>query len=282
MMVHTWKRQIPCTNYSPGCLEGIFYRKTDQVYFFYNDKNGVCIFGQNEAIPRVIPIDFPVRSRWLPYIVMPHDCMTLPSEWLLYEEHEPPYLMLNSTVGIDLLHMKPCNALPPEATEHYFLQKRIPEKGSVLLQTADYVIYERGERGYLCERNGIKQWTFSGSAYLYTRIICVQDSLVFGTAGNGGHLYVLSLETGKKVADIKTGGTVAFVQQDNLCYFLVNAPTAKLVCLDVLSGQIIDEVSLNGKNYLSPLQLIGNQLHTVTFTFKNRQFVNAFWHCISL
>ena len=282
MMVHAWERQIPCTSYVPGCLEGIFYRKTDQVYFCYHDKNWVCIFGQNEVSPRIISIDFPVRSRYLPYIVCPQGCITLPSEWLLFEEHDHPYLMLNSTVGIDLLHMKPCDALSPEATAYYHIQKSIPTDKCVLLQTADYCVRARGARGYVCERNGVKQWTFSGSAYLYTPMICFQDSLVFGTAGNGGHLYVLSLETGKKVADIKTGGTTAFVQQDNLCYFLVNDPAAKLVCLDVLSGQIIDEVMLGGTNSDSPLQLIGNQLHTVTFTFKNRQFVNAFWHCISL
>lgn len=282
MMVHTWKKQIPCTSYTPGCLDGIFYRKTDQVYFFYEDKNRVCIFGQNEVIPQIISIDFPVRSRWLPHIVMPHDCITLPSEWLLFEDHDPPYLMLNSTAGIDLLHMKPCKTLPPAATEYYLRQKRMPEPGSVLLQTADYVVRAKGECGYVCEQNGVKQWKFSGQAYLYTPMVCFQDSLMFGTAGNGGHFYVLSIKTGEKIADIKTGGTVAFVQQNNLCYFLVNDPNAKLVCLDVLTGQIIDEVVLGGSNYYSPLQLIGNQLHTVTFHFKNRIFEKAFWHSVTL
>ena len=282
MMVHTWKREIPCETDLAFCLAGVFYRKNDQVLLFYNDMNRVCVLEQNATTPIIIPIDFPVRSRYLPHLELLRDSITLPSEWILFEDHDPPYLMLNSTVGVDLLHMKSCDDLPPAATEFYVLQKRIPENGSVLLQTADYVIRQRGERGYVCERNGLKQWSFSSPAYLNTPMICIQNSLLFGTAGNGGHLYVLSLESGQKVADIKTGGTVAVVQQDNLCYFLVNDPAAKLVCLDVLSGRIIDEVVLGGKNYYSPLQLIGNQLHTVTFTFKNRQCVNALWHCIAL
>ena len=81
-----------------------------------------------------------------------------------------------------------------------------------------------------------------------TPMVCYQDSLLFGTAGNGGHFYVLSIKTGEKIADIKTGGTVAFVRRNNLCYFLVNDPNAKLICLDVLTGQVIDEVPLGGKN----------------------------------
>ena len=86
----------------------------------------------------------------------------------------------------------------------------------------------------------------------------------------------------EKIADIKTGGTVSFVQQNNLCYFLVNDPNAKLVCLDVLTGRIVDEVLLGGKNTHSPLQLVGNQLHTVTFYFKNRILQKAIWHCVTI
>ncbi len=282
MMAYTWERQIPCESGWPAWFSGFFFRKSDKVFFFYYDMNKVCALEHKAVAPMAISFDFPVHSRWLPYLEKPQRCITLPSEWLLFEDHDPPYLMLNSTVGIDLLHLKPCDALPPAATEYYLLQKRSPKNGSLLLQAADYVVRARGERGYVCERNGLIQWKFSGSAYLYTPMICFQDSLIFGTAGNGGHFYVLSIETGEKIADIKTGGTVAFVQQNNLCYFLVNDPNAKLVCLDILTGQIIDEVHLGGKNSYSPLQLIGNQLHTVTFYFEDGMLEKAIWHCVTL
>ena len=282
MMTHTWLRDLPCEHGGFYCdLLGFFFRKADQCFFLYQERNVVAALEQNAEQPMLIPIDFPVRSRY-----GPHDdddgLHTTPGEWLLFEDHDPPYLMLNSTAGIDLLHMKPCQTLPPAATEYYIQHKKTPENGSILLQTGDYVVRAKGECGYVCERNGVKQWRFSGQAYLYTPMVCFQDSLLFGTAGNGGHFYVLSLKTGDKIADIKTGGTVAFIQQNNLCYFLVNDPNAKLVCLDVLTGQIVDEVPLGGKNTYSPLQLIGNQLHTVTFYFKNRMLEKAIWHCVSI
>lgn len=284
MMAGTWKKEIPCEPGSPSFeLEGFFFRRCDHCFFLYERRNVVCVLEQNAVEPMEIAIDFPVRSH-----IRSSDednspsRLTITAEWLMFEEHDPPYLMLNATAGIDLLRMKPCATLPPAATEYYISQKRALENRNVLLQTGDYVVRERGERSYVCERNGVKQWKFSGPAYLYTPMVCFRDSLIFGTAGNGGHFYVLSIETGEKIADIKTGGTVAFAQQNNLCYFLVNDPNAKLVCLDVLSGQIVDEVYLGGKNTYSPLQLIGNQLHTVTFYFKNRMLEKAIWHCVTL
>ena len=283
MMTHAWEKQIPCEFGSFACLlEGFFFRKSDQCFFLYEGQNAVTVLEQNAATPMDIIIDFPVRSRYGLYDDESQSHLTTTAEWLLFEEHDPPYLMLNATVGIDLLHMKPCDVLPLAATEYYLRQKRTPENGGVLLQTGEFVVRAKGERSYVCERDGAMQWKFSGPAYLYTPMVRFQDSLIFGTAGNGGHFYVLSIKTGEKIADIKTGGTVAFVQQKNLCYFLVNEPNAKLVCLDVLNGQIVDEVPLGGKNYHSPLQLIGNQLHTVTFYFKDRMLKNAVWHCVTL
>ena len=286
MMISPWSRELPC---EPGSayfyFEGLVYRKADQCFFLYEDCNGgeLAVLEQNAEQPMLIPIDFPVRSRYSLHDDDDHDGLhTTPGEWLLFEDHDPPYLMLNSTAGIDLLQMKPCKTLPPAATEYYIQHQKTPDPGSILLQTADYVVRAKGERSYVCERNGVKQWKFSGPAYLYTPMICFQDSLIFGTAGNGGHFYVLSIKTGEKIADIKTGGTVAYVQQNNLCYFLVNDPNAKLVCLDVLTGRIVDEVSLGGKNTHSPLQLVGNQLHTVTFYFKNRMLQKAIWHCVTI
>lgn len=265
MMTHTWIRDLPCERGGFYCdLLGFFFRKADQCFFLYRERNAVAVLEKNAEQPMLIPIQ------------------TTTADWLLFEDHDPPYLMLNATAGIDLLRMKPCEVLPQAATEYYLRQKRTTEPGTVLLQIAEYVVRAKGERSYVCERNGVKQWKFSGPAYLYTPMVCFQDSLIFGTAGNGGHFYVLSIKTGEKIADMKTGGTVAFVQQNNLCYFLVNDPNAKLVCLDVLTGQIVDEVYLGGKNTYSPLQLIGNQLHTVTFYFKNRMLEKAIWHCVTI
>lgn len=283
MMTHTWLRDLPCEHGGFYCdLLGFFFRKADQCFYLYQERNVVAVLEKNAEQPMLIPFDFPVRSRYSSQDDDNNGLHTTPEEWLLFEDHNPPYLMLNSTSGIDLLHMKSCKTLPPAATEFYRHQKRTPAPGSVLLQTADYVVRAKGERGYVCERNGVKQWTFSSPAYLYTPMVCYQDSLLFGTAGNGGHFYVLSIKTGEKIAEIKTGGTVAFIQQNNLCYFLTNDPNAKLVCLDVLTGKIVDEVSLGGENTYSPLQLIENQLHTVTFYFKNKILEKAVWHCVTL
>lgn len=280
MMTHTWRRDLPCEHGGFYCdLLGFFFRKDDQCFFLYQERNEVAVLEKNAEQPMLIPIDFQVRSRYDPYDDGLHTTL---GEWLLFEDHDPPYLMLNSTSGIDLLHMKPCETLPPAAIEYYIQHKKTPENGSILLQAGDYVVRAKGECGYVCEQNGVKQWKFSGQAYLYTPMVCFQDSLLFGTAGNGGHFYVLSIKNGEKIADIKTGGTVAFIQQNNLCYFLVNDPNAKLVCLDVLTGQIVDEVPLGGKNTYSPLQLVGNQLHTVTFHFKDMVLEKAIWHCVTL
>lgn len=58
--------------------------------------------------------------------------------------------------------------------------------------------------------SGSVLWQFSFVGYLYTEIVEKGGVLYFGTAGQGGHFYGLSLADGALLHDINTHGTVFF------------------------------------------------------------------------
>ena len=74
-----------------------------------------------------------------------------------------------------------------------------------------YTISHKGSFGYVCTRGGEAVWSFRTQGYLYTDMKLYGDTVVFGTAGAGGHFVALGLTDGVPVFDINTGGTDRYV-----------------------------------------------------------------------
>ena len=150
----------------------------------------------------------------------------------------------------------------------------------------EYCISHRGHCGYCCTKDGKEIWDFLGKAYLYTEIFRWKNRVFFGTAGYGGYFYVLDIDTGEVLIAVKTGGTASIAQKDNLCYFSSKSNkrnTSKILCVDLQDVRIVDEIEVHGEvTPESKLQIIGSQIHAVTFVQRNGRCINAIWNVVEM
>ena len=269
MMDHVFCKEIPVNNPWAPELSGLFCRQESQSIFFFVNENHVHMLRENDKYSQ-------------PIFKMKQGEITLPASWYIWQHADNCYLLLSETIGLDLRKFAQCHQLPTEAAEYYRSQERATLHRDILWQDETYCVKAKGQSSYVCEVDGHVLWSFAGQAYLYTPILRCEDNICFGTAGKGGWVYIISLHSGEVVAKVKTGGTVSLVQIGNRGYFLANSPSAKLMCIDLITGNILQEVHLGGKNDYSPLQLIENTLHTITFEYKNSILTKAMWHCISI
>lgn len=253
---------------------GVFYKFEDAVGFFYAERGKVRLQMQNAIHSSVI------------YQCAAGTTLPLPCNWILVEEGTTPLLFINDTTAVDISNKRICVNPPAIATNEY--RRKIKPNGyyeHAPFHFNEYCISHQGQWGYICTKNSQELWRFSGYAYLYTDIFRWNNRLFFGTAGKGGFFYILNLENGSVLAQIKTGGTTSIAQQDNHCYVLSNAKKCMLLCIDLCDGIITQEVALPGKSSEhSRLQLIDDQLHAITFELDkgNGSLRNAVWNCISL
>lgn len=268
-MLCQWRKEIPCKRVWPPELTGHFFKRNDEVLFFFHFDRQVAFLAQNQAFLRSVCTTSNLEK-------------PLPSSWYLFEESTPSYLLLNDAAGINLDQLEYTEQLPSDAAAFYLEQRKMALHQGILWQKETWCIKSKGQSSYICEHNGKLQWSFSGRAYPYTPIFYYHGHVYWGTAGNGGYFYLLSLEAGNVIQKIKTGGTAAIVTVDHFCYFVANMPSAKLLCVDLLSGNIVEEVPLKGKIEYSPLQLIDQQLHTITFEYKDGMPHKAWWNCVTL
>ncbi len=269
MMRFEWCKEIPVKNPWAPELSGRFYRQVNQTMLFFAHENHVHMLRESDRYSQ-------------PVYKMAQGQITLPASWYIFQNDGRSYLLLGESTGIDLSDFTPCPNLPIEAAAYYRNQKKDRLRQGVLWQEDGYCIKAKGQSGYVCEVGGQAIWSFAGQAYLYTPMIRFENNICFGTAGKGGWVYVLSLHAGEVVAKVKTGGTVSLVQVGRRCYFVANSPSAKLLCVDLITGDTLEEKSLGGKADYSPLQLVGNTLHTITYEGKNGILTKALWHCISI
>lgn len=69
-------------------------------------------------------------------------------------------------------------------------------------------------------KNGKETWSFRIQGYLYTSITFLKEQfIVFGTAGQGGGLYIVELETGNLMFHENTKGTVNYLIKNDFIYF---------------------------------------------------------------
>ncbi len=250
-----WSMPIPCENPWEPQFNGFFTRHNGNPLFCYQD-DGVCAVSRVEGKPHIL------RAPRVPGL-------SLPQNWRLREENDPPLLLLTEKCAIDLRKLKVViHDLPLEKKSAY------PE-----WQLGDCRIRYDAEHILTCTKNGEEVWKFRMRAYLYTPVRQWQDLIYFGTAGNGGYLYILRLETGEVIAAIKTGGTVHIAQEEGFCYVLANTPSARLLKVEMASGSVVEEIPLPGKAYYSSLRLMDGEVHAITYTYKNGRLAQTVWSC---
>lgn len=253
-----WSMPIPCQNPWEPQFQGYFVRHNGEPLFFYQDE-GVCAVSRVEGKPHIL------RASRVPGL-------SLPQNWRLREENDPPLLLLTEQSAIELHELKVViHDLPLEKKSSY------PS-----WQLGDYRIDYDAEHTLTCTKNGAEVWKFRIRAYLYTPVRQWQELICFGTAGNGGYLYILRLGTGEVVAAVKTGGTVHIAQEEGFCYVLANAPSARLLKVDLHTGSVAEEVPLPGKAAYSSLRLMDGEVHAITYTYKNGRLMQAVWSCVAI
>lgn len=251
-----WSKPIPCSNPWAPMLAGIFTRHDGLPVFFWKEEKRCAMLPSGTDAPVLYAPPIPGLS--------------LPCSWYLLEEQSLLLLTDRYAVDLDCLRIVP----------HTYPLPRKEAYPSFML--GDYRIDYNGGHTLTCTRDGEPLWHFKIQAYLYTSITQCGSLILFGTSGNGGHFYILRLETGEVVTDIRTGGTIHFAQADGRCYVLTDAPKAKLLQLDVAAGRILEELPLPGKSADCSLRLMDGQVHAITYQFKSGRLTGAMWHCVDV
>lgn len=268
-------RYIPSSNPWEPNFSGVFWNNGASNCFVYKDIGGISILPYYDQVPSIIGIE------------LEDACLPLPHYWLFAEICNRPYLMVEKNIVVDLLKEEKISCLS-ETIQSRFAQY---VRHEVYYETYDFILGEycvlhKGQCGYRCTKDGKTIWDFNGKAYLYTDIYRRNNNIFFGTAGYGGYFYVLNIENGKPLACIKTGGTAYIAQRDHLCFITSKAHkknASKLLCVDLNDGKIVEELELyGGVTKDSKLQLIGPQLHVVTFEYQNERCVRAIWNVIEI
>lgn len=257
MMRLMWSLPVPMA--LPVLVDGAFtWHAGKPVYYFQCCGVQAAYCGENG-----------VNVRRIPYPFAPEGVL-LSLFWQLREDHDPPLLLLTKQHAINLQTQEiVCHDLP--------IKKR---SSSMSYQLGEYRIDYNDGFSIACTRNGAKAWQFRMQGYLYTPIVQWEDLIFFGTAGYGGYLYILRLETGEVVAAVKTGGTVQIAQQGGVCYVLANRPGARLLKVDMASGSILEELPLPGKSHYSNLRLMDGKVHAITTVFKGNMASEVLWNCV--
>ena len=148
----------------------------------------------------------------------------------------------------------------------------------------DYSISHTSQWSYVCKKAGEAVWKFKGYAWRYTTIEQYGDNIYFGTAGQGGYFYLLSLNTGEPLLKLNTGGTVnLYARRENRLYLLQQDKKAYLVCVDLEDGNILGRLELPGKVCQhSAIRLVGGAVHCVTFTYRGGPVKEALWNRVEI
>lgn len=268
-------KYIPSSDLWEPNFFGAFFSIGSDPCFLYKENQNVCVLPLTCSIPTAIHVD--VGDELLP----------LPSGWIVLEHDGQPFLIVKRNAAIDLKQGTKMTYIP-EALQTKYLECVRPEMYFVEHQFYfdDYCISHKGNCGYRCTKAGEIAWEFTGRAYLYTDVYRWNNRVFFGTAGHGGYFYILDIDTGESLASIKTGGTASIVQMEHLCFVSSRGNkrnSSKLLCVDLNDGKIVQEIDLyGGVTEDSKLQMIGQQLHVITFEYKKEQLQNAIWNTVNI
>lgn len=266
------RRYIPTSDPWEPYYFGTFFTMDSTPCFLYKDKGKVCLLPLTCKEPMIIDVD--ITSEF-------------PCSWVFLYHDDQPFLFVKSDIVIDLKKGKQLPFISDALQTKYIACAR-PEMyfEEHKFSFNDYCISHKGNSGYQCSKAGEVKWEFAGKAYLYTDIIRWNNRIFFGTAGNGGYFYILDLDTGTPVASIKTGVTASIAQMGHLCFVArrgVKRNCSQLLCVDLRDGRVIEEFDLQGGvTKDSKLQMIGQQLHIVTFEYKGDKLQTAIWNTVSI
>jgi len=131
------------------------------------------------------------------------------------------------------------------------------------------------ERTVICTNQETKEivWKHALKGYPYTTIEQKNGCVIFGTAGKGGALYCIDMETGKVMRDASTKGTVHYCWYEN--FILMKDEYGHLQLVDPFSDKQIEVVKL--KNRLvdySPMIVNREYLYAITFSNVNKNGVD--------
>ena len=142
----------------------------------------------------------------------------------------------------------------------------------------NYRIDHKGHFGFRCTevQSGNKIWETTLNGYLYHDVVFFPEtnSILFCTAGHGGGVYSIDIEIGKKLFEVKTGGTRDIVIYKNTGYCYRLGKSGSLLEFDIRSGNVTKEHPLHEVDLHSPLQAINNSiLCTISRKTKNGVFI---------
>lgn len=118
-------------------------------------------------------------------------------------------------------------------------------------------------------------WKYQGKGYLYTDFFRFEDVVFFGTAGCGGHFYILSLLNGKLLLDINTGGTSRIICSGAFCYIYLTGKKSALIKVD-LRSHTIESLSLPKTATIdSQLAINGDKIYMILYDVKGSDLPGA-------
>lgn len=136
-----------------------------------------------------------------------------------------------------------------------------------------YTISHKGSFGYVCKRGGEAVWSFRTQGYLYTDMKLYGDTVVFGTAGAGGHFLALRLTDGSPVFDINTKGTDRYLTAGGRFYTYADG---KKGLLSVGLDGSAETLPLPGHTVNScPLWTDGDTLLCMSFDMKGGRYTTV-------
>ncbi len=141
-----------------------------------------------------------------------------------------------------------------------------------------YTISHKGSFGYVCARAGVPVWSFRTQGYLYTDMKLYGDTIVFGTAGAGGHFVALRLSDGTPVFDINTKGTDRYLTVNDRFYTYAGGRNG---LLSVGPDGTTETLPLPGYTDCScPLWTDGETLLCMSFGMKGGRYTTVYIHAI--
>ena len=264
-----WNKKVEMADlWIPECF-GQFVKRNKKVSFFFKNDRHLLLLSEEDVKPRILCSE---------------EDIPLPHNWKVVESRVDTFLLFSEDYGLNLKNFEFSCDISSPMRMMYNQQKR-PEKyyEEAPQSLGEYTILHKGNCGYVCMKENLKLWEFTGKAYLYTDMMCWKDRLFFGTGGHGGYFYVLDIRNGLPLTAIKTGGTQCIIHADNLCYVLKNDKKGELLCIDLSDGSVVSRSDLPGTvNIDSRITRIDNLIHVITFDVSRSKAKGFIWSCIEI
>lgn len=273
-----WTRELDVQNPWEPDFHGVFFYQESGIPFYYKDEHLVrCVHGQMDE-PEIL---FEGKQGISP---------PLPHDWMIIKQDDALSLLCGERIAIELKTGRSKIPAPDNLQSEYQRRKPSPEhfvEDSFVLN--EYQVRHKGEWGYICQKDGQDIWKFGGRGYLYTDLRREGNNLYFGTAGAGGYFYILNIHTGVPILSLRTGGTTVIQRRGSHAYLYtgVGQRKSQLICVDLISGNILDEMELPG--IASDDRVLGlweDCIYTMTFEYKSKRYYdqvkNVIYSCIAL